>query len=117
MTDDRPRRPPAKTNVENDLSVNTMALQGIQRSLIEIKKELSTLSATVGTVGTDDHGALIGTGIAGDLGRLKEKVDKRFGRYDAWSRYAAGAVAGFGFMALALWWVIQEKIGKILKGG
>jgi hypothetical protein len=107
MTASTPKR---SLNVENDQAVNTMALAAIQTTLKAVQEEIAAIKETLGWTGQDEHGGLIGTGIAGNLARLEKRVDRRFAIYDGVTRYAAGATATAVVMGAVLWFVIKHKL-------
>lgn len=78
-------------------------------------REIAEIKKTVGWVGTDPHGALVGEGIAGDLGRLKARVDKRFGVYDGVTKYAAGATAAAVLALAVIWWLLESRLDEVLR--
>lgn len=106
-------------DLRNDLNLQSLTLQRIEKAMADgfraMADDIDSLKKTVGYVGTDERGELIGEGIAGDLGRLKERVDKRFSRYDAWERAAAVAVATATIFIVAIWWLVQQKIEGLLR--
>lgn len=102
--------PKKSTNTENDLSVYMMALQQVQKSLGELSTKIGGIEDTLGWTGHDEHGDLIGKGIAGNLARLEARVDRRFRIYDGVTRYAAGATATAVLMSAILWFVIKNKL-------
>lgn len=90
---------PSHADLRHDLDVQTLVLQ-------RIEKKLDGVIKTVGFHDTDERGKLIGTGIAGDLARLKQHV----GRYDGWIKYAAGALASISVLGAVIWWLVQERL-------
>jgi hypothetical protein len=110
----RPEQP-SHADLRHDLDVVLLTIQGIQKdntkAFGEIGRTLDHIKEIVGHVGTDERGDLIGTGIAGDLGRLRQRVDRRFGQYDGWIKYAAGALASLTVLGAVIWWLVRERIG------
>lgn len=110
---------PTHADLRHDLDVVLLTIQGIQKdhsaAFSEIRQALEHIKKIVGHVGTDERGNLIGTGIAGDLGRLRERVDKRFGLYDGWVKYAAGALAAITVAGGVIWWLIQSRVDEVLR--
>lgn len=106
---------PSHADLRNDINVQTMAVQAMQKAMKEgfdaLNREVASIKETVGHVGTDERGQLIGTGIAGDLGRLRQRVDQRFGLYDGWVKYAAGALASLTVLGAVIWWLVRERVG------
>jgi hypothetical protein len=91
---------PSHADLRHDIDMQTLVLQRIEGKLDSVIK-------TVGFHGTDERGQLIGTGIAGDLARLKRHV----GRYDGWVKYAAGALASVSVLGAVIWWLVQNRLG------
>ena len=114
----RPEQP-SHADLRRDLDMQTMVLQRIEKTMSDgfdaLKHEIASIKETVGHVGTDERGDLIGTGIAGDLGRLRQRVDRRFGQYDGWIKYAAGALASITVLGAVIWWLVQNKIDAVLR--
>lgn len=110
---------PSHADIRNDINVLTLTLQKLQTTVAngfeKNNADIAAIKEVVGYAKTDEHGALIGVGIAGDLGRLRERVDRRFARYDAFQRYAMGAMAATTLLAAVLWWLLQEKLAEVLK--
>lgn len=88
---------------------------GVAKSIARIERKLDELSAVVGFAGLDEHGVLVGTGVAGDLARLKAKVDARFARDDGRARYLAGAVAAAGLFILCIWWLVRPRLEALFQ--
>jgi hypothetical protein len=80
-----------------------------------IETKLDDLVRVIGFSDRDEHGVLIGTGIAGDLARLKAKVDARFSRDDGRVRYLAGAAAAAGLFLAVIWWLIRHRLETIFQ--
>jgi hypothetical protein len=108
MTTSTPPRQRRSANRDNDIAVLSVALQRVETVLAQVQK-------TLGETGFDEHGALIGTGIAGNLARLEQRVNRRFAIYDGVTRYAAGATATAAVMGALLWFVIKNKIEEFFK--
>lgn len=110
---------PTHADLRHDLDMQTLVLQRIETAMKDgfaaLRLEVASIKETVGHVGTDDRGDLIGTGIAGDLGRLRQRVDRRFGQYDGWIKYAAGALASITVLGAVIWWLVQNKIDAVLR--
>jgi len=88
-------------------------LRALAMQRIEIKAD--QILQALGDEGEDRYGRPIGTGIVGRLMRLELRVERRFGLYDGLRRYAAGVAAGVAVAGAALWWVISDRIGSLLK--
>ena len=91
------------------------AVNLIQLTLQRVETGLKDLKEAVGTEGTDDRGQPIGTGVRGRLGRLEGRVDKRFRTFDDWRNYAMGAMAASLLLVTAIWWIVQDRVGHLLK--
>jgi hypothetical protein len=83
--------------------------------LERIEAKLDSLTRIVGFCGSDEHGLLIGTGIAGDLARLKARVDARFSRDDGRARYLAGAAAAASLSLAGLWWLVHARLEALFR--
>jgi hypothetical protein len=111
-----PARPkPRSPNAENDQTVYMMALQRVEKALADLKTELGDVKETLGWTGFDEHGALIGVGIAGNVARLEQRVNRRFAIYDGVTKYAAGATAATILVGGVLWWVIKSRMEAIFQ--
>ncbi len=110
---------PTHADLRHDLDMHALVLQRIEKSVEKgfeaIGNELSDLKRTVGEVGTDERGALIGTGIAGELGRLKARVDARFGIYDRWASRVMGAVSAVVILGVAIWWLVEDRLAEMFR--
>jgi hypothetical protein len=110
------RNPPmlkSVSNVSHEDIANRQDMMAMTMQRIETK--LDELVKTVGSTGFDEHGAMIGVGIAGDLARLKGRVDRRFGIYDGVTKYAAGATAATLLAVTVIWWLIQNRVDEVLR--
>lgn len=102
---ERQRQLDADARADLSRRVDTSAL-----TMQRIEGKLDDLKPIVGWSNTDRHGEPIGEGIAGDLMRLKLRVDKRFGLYDGWAKWAAGALAAATLIGVIAWRVIVAWI-------
>lgn len=93
------KRGPSHTDLRNDINVLLMAQQQMSTDITSIKK-------TVGDSGRDEHGKIIGTGIAGDLARLSEKVS----RYDGWVKFGTGFMAAMFLVGPIIWWLVERRL-------
>jgi hypothetical protein len=84
-------------------------------TLDRIEAKLDDLTRVVGFSSMDEHGDLIGAGIAGDLARLKARVDARFSRDDGRARYLAGAAAAARLSMAAAWWLLHERLEALFQ--
>lgn len=85
-------------------------IQAIGLKVEVILKNQDAIREVVGSAGRDDHGAIIGTGLAGSIARLEERVNARFSRDDGWRRYASGAVAAGAIFLVVLWWIVKDRL-------
>lgn len=72
---------------------------------------LARIEASIGWCKLDEHGLLIGEGLCGEVGRLKERVDKRFQLYDGMERFVKGSLAAALVAGAIIWWLIAERLG------
>ena len=95
-----------------DLSrrVDTQALV-LQR----IEGKIDDQKTVLGWVGVDQHGRLEGKGLAGEVGRIKERVDQLFAEKSKWRNLAIGFCAAASIFLAALWWLTSDKLGHLLK--
>lgn len=102
----------AKTveTLQNDRDVDKLVWQKIQTTLSELKDSVDRVSDAVGSTWTDEHGTPVGTGIKGDLMRIRIKVDKKFSFYDGLGKYAAGAIMAASVAVTVVWWLVQERV-------
>ncbi len=91
------------------------AVDMLRLTLQRVETKVDTLTLSVGTEAEDERGNPFGTGIRGRLMRMEAKVSKRFRLYDDWRAYATGALAASVLLATALWWLVQDKVGHVLK--
>lgn len=96
--------------LRNDRDVDKLVWQKIQTSISELHTAVSALTAAVGETSTDEHGNPIGTGIKGDVMRIRIKVDQRFSAYDGWKKYAKGALAAAAVSITIVWWLVQDRV-------
>lgn len=90
------------------VDLQAMTLQRVEGKVDDVRKCL-------GDEGEDERGHAIGTGVRGRLMRLETRVDKRFDTFDDWRNYAVGALAAGSLLIAALWWIVQDKVGQVLK--
>jgi len=95
--------------VAKDVGLLTMANQGVQRSLADI-------SDRVGKAHQDERGDWIGTGMAGDLVRLRREVQDRFKLYDKFTYTLIGGATAVSVSILAFWWAVKPKIEALIHG-
>lgn len=76
-----------------------------------IETKLDALATTVGFTGHDEHGKLIGAGVAGDLARLKARVDF----YDRWRDRLAAFGSAIVVTGAVIWWLISDKVSGVLR--
>lgn len=84
-------------------------------TMIRIEEKLDDLVRSVGHSGLDERGRLIGSGVAGDLARLQQRVENRFSRDDGRMRYLAGAFAAASVFCAALWWIVRTRLEVIFQ--
>lgn len=108
MTDSKRPEQPSHADIYARQDMAALVMQ-------RIESKLDALTQTVGFASFDEHGAFIGTGIAGDLGRLKGRVDQRFGTYDRWANRMVGMGSAVVVAAAVIWWLIQHKIEDLLR--
>ncbi len=82
----------------------------LDAAIDRIETKLDGLAGVVGFAARDEHGQLVGTGVAGDLARLSARVDTRFSRDDGRTRYVAGATAAAALFMAAIWWLIRGRL-------
>lgn len=111
---------PTHQQLRNDINVVIMAQRSLETSMTagftKLNEEVAAIRAEVGSTDHDERGELIGTGIAGNLARLRKKVDDRFRLQDGWIKYGSGALAGISLSAIVIWWLIHDKLELIFKG-
>lgn len=90
------------------VNLQAMTLQRVETKVDDVRK-------CIGDEGEDERGAKVGTGIRGRLMRLEDRVDRRFDTFDDWRNYAVGALAAGSILIAAVWWIIQDKVGHLLK--
>jgi hypothetical protein len=95
---------------QQDINIFAMAQQRNASAAKTIGEAVTRIEAAIGYVSKDLHGELVGEGLCGDLARLTARVDKRFGLYDGFQRYAAGALAAGLLLGLVLWWLIAQRL-------
>ena len=96
--------------LQNDRDVDRLVWQKIQASMAELTEAVRAQTAAIGSTWTDEHGAPVGTGIKGDLMRIRLKVDKKFSFYDGLGKYAAGAIMAASVAVTVVWWLVQERV-------
>jgi hypothetical protein len=101
----------AKTAAANAVT-KADAAHSVGRS---VEGKIDDLIRAIGSESVDEHGEKIGTGVVARLMRLETCVAKRFGLYDAWLRFAAGACAAVAVAAAVLWWLLAEKFAAAFK--
>ena len=85
------------------------------RTVERIERKLDELSLIVGYSSLDERGALIGSGVAGELARLTARVDARFRRDDDRLRYLAGAFAAASLFVLCIWWLVRPRLEALFQ--
>lgn len=102
----------AKTveTLQNDRDVDRLVWQKIQLSIAELTEAVRDQTAAIGSTWTDEHGAPVGTGIKGDVMRIRLKVDQKFSVYDGWAKYATGALMAATVAVTVVWWLVQERV-------
>lgn len=80
-------------------------------SLARLEEKMGRLTEAVGTRGLDEHGAVIGTGITGDVARLQQRLYV----IDGWRRYLAGGMAVAAIFLAIIWWLLSDKVELLLK--
>lgn len=84
-------------------------------AMARIEEKLDDLVRVVGYSTLDERGALIGSGVAGDLARLQHRVDGRFSRDDGRMRYLAGALGAASLFGAILWWLMRTRLEAIFQ--
>lgn len=90
------------------VDMQRLTLQRVEGKVDDVRKCL-------GDEGEDEKGQKVGTGVRGRLMRLEQRVTKRFDTYDDWRNYAVGGLAAGSILIAALWWIVQDKVGHVLK--
>lgn len=80
-----------------------------------VESKLGEYLTKVGAEGMDEHGKAVGTGLAGRLMRLEDRVRARFRLYDDLRNFAIGFGMAASIFIGALWWVLGDKVGHLLK--
>lgn len=80
--------------LQNDTGVNGLVLQKIQVSISELTEAVRAQTAAIGSTWTDEHGTPVGTGIKGDLMRIR----------------LAGAIMAASVAVTVVWWLVQERV-------
>lgn len=96
--------------LSNDRDVDKLVWQKIQTSMAEMSGQLTELREAVGYTSTDERGQPIGTGIKGDVMRIRIKVDQKFGMYEGMVKYATGALMAASIAIGVVWWLVQDRV-------
>lgn len=96
--------------LQNDRDVDKLVWQKIQTTLDEQTKAIQAITIAIGSTSTDEHGQPVGTGIKGDVMRIRLKVDQKFSVYDGWAKYATGAIMAASVAIAVVWWLVQERV-------
>lgn len=85
------------------------------QTLQRVESKVDDVMKILGHGGEDEQGRPIGTGLVGTVMRLSKHVGDRFRLYDRWMALAIGGIAVGLPMAVAIWWLIQERVAEVLK--
>lgn len=96
--------------LSNDNDVNKLVWQKIQTTMAEMSSQLTELREAVGFTSTDERGQPIGTGIKGDVMRIRIKVDQKFSMYEGFAKYATGALMAASLAVGIVWWLVQDRV-------
>lgn len=91
--------------------VGDLMTQTMQR----VETKVDELKRTVGHAGRDEHGHVVGTGMAGHLARLDKQVDDKFTRYDRWISRAIGFGIALVPLGGLIWWLLSERLAHLLR--
>lgn len=89
--------------------------ESLMATLQRIETKLDSLKNVVGWCKTDEHGTLVGEGLCGDLGRLRETVEKRFRRYDDLTKYTLGIITAAGLLGTVFWVAAKAYITNVVE--
>lgn len=87
-----------------DMSVMIMDVQGIKMDTLALKN-------AIGSETTDEDGKKTGTGLFGRVGRTENRQIV----YDRWTNRAIGIAMAFTLSGSVLWWLLETKLGHLLK--
>lgn len=104
------RKTATHEDIRNDINVLFMATQRTAEKMdagfAALNVEVSKVKKTVGETSTDSSGKLRGTGIAGDVARMKKKFDL----LDGLVKFCMGFAVATSVFAPVIWWLIHNRI-------
>ncbi len=101
--------------IRGDTLVQASALQGVQKDLGVIGKDVTSVLAILGKEEEDGAGNYLGTGLLGRVRRVERSQRSLRELYHRWIAFGSGFVFCGGAALAILWWLLGDKLAIVLK--
>jgi hypothetical protein len=102
--------------IRGDQLTQAQALQSVQVAMAQMAKDVNAIAHAIGEEKEDGEGNYLGTGLLGRTRRVERAQRSLRELYHRWIAFGSGFVACGGIAITALWWLLGDKLGLVLKG-